>query len=504
MNPATSTAATATPQRPDALRGDLRRITVAWLFGAFWLSTITGAALTKFQIALGTPDWAFGILAALPFIANFAQLASIYIQGRWGRRKLIFLVTVVFGRLMWAVTAAVPWLLPNHPHLWWKLMAVLLLLSWIGNSAGIPAWIDWMSDVIPSRIRGRYFGVRNRLGQFVGVAATLSIGYIVSMVETADVPGLMLKVTSAILAIAGLIGALDILAFRRVEDHHQATPRTGPTFLVSMRHALADKNFRRFLAFNFTLYLGIGFIGQFIWLYALKEIQLSPWRANLMMVAVPALVYILVYGMWGRLTDKLGKKPVLILSTFVIIHGAWGWILVGHGGMPVTLLGLEFSLLSAIGYAIAVLAMIFWPGYEIANLNVLLSMTGSRDDRRSGTAYVALYSVAVACGGMLSGAIGGTVAAAFEHMRWNIPGLQIDLTYHGLLFLISSVLRTVALCFIFGIEEPRAVATRDAVRFVTLNFYSNAVQTFTIVPGRLLDKAYRMTFRFVPRKPPSL
>ena len=70
------------------LRAQLRAVLVAWMFGSFWLWTISGATMTQFARALGTPDWGFGILAALPFVGTVAQLPmAVWLQRYGGRRK---------------------------------------------------------------------------------------------------------------------------------------------------------------------------------------------------------------------------------------------------------------------------------------------------------------------------------------------------------------------------------------------------------------------------------
>lgn len=487
--------------RGDPLRAQLRVITIAWLFGAFWLATINGAALAKYQIEMGTPQWAFGLLAALPYVACLFQLPAVFLQGRLGRRKELFIICVAFGRLMWVVAAAIPWVLPNSREWWWPLMALALFLGWAGNQAGGPAWIDWMADVVPQRLRGRYFGMRMRLGQLIMFIATMGIGVLLNIVEQGGTQGMMLNICSGLLAIAGLMGALDILAFRRVHDPFRPDPANSPGVIESMRQVAADRNFMRYIGFVFTFYLAIGFIQQYIWLYVFKVIHFSPWRANIMLIAVPVVMQTITYGLWGRLIDRLGRKPVLLISGVIVVNGAWGWTLVGHGGWPFEMFGMECSALSIIGYTVAVAAMLAWPGTELAMINVVMSVAGTRDGRRNGNAYAAMNSLAVAFGGILSGLLGAFIAGRFETLHWTIPLLGIPLTYHGVLFLLSALLRIGALGFIVSMVEPRAARTRDAMRYVTFNVYSNAVEVMAGLPGRLASRAAKLGFRLNPREP---
>lgn len=482
----------------DDLRGQLRIIVIAWVFGAFWLWTISGAALFKFARLMGTPDWGFGLLSALPFAAGLFQIPMSIAQARWGHRKLLFIVTVTFGRLMWAVTAAIPWALWDHHEWWWPMMCVCVFLGWGANSAGSPPWMDWMADVIPGRLRGRFFGIRNRLGQLVGLCASLLVGGIIYLVERSGRPEHLLQVLSCILALAGLMGVLDILAFRRIPDHDGRAPRAGEASVAAFFEPLKQPDFRRYLAFNFVLNLGIGFIGQYIWVYVIDVLHFSAWQSNLLLIGVPLVVMALVYPIWGRLTDRLGKRPVLLIAGAAIVNGSWGWILVGHGAVPVEVLGVHFSAMTVLGYAVAVVGMVCWPGVEIANFNILLGMTGSRAGRAGG-AFVAWYAIAVALGGALSGLIGGAVAHYLKSFHWEIPLIGIVLTYHGLLFLISAAIRLYAVSIAWGLREPKATGTREAFRYVTNNFYDNA-RAMLLLPTQVVGRMTRATYRLAPRK----
>jgi hypothetical protein len=110
-------------------------------------------------------------------------------------------------------------------------------------------------------------------------------------------------------------------------------------------------------------------------------------------------------------------------------------------------------------------------------------------ERRQGnarnTAYVAINSVMVATAGTLSGLFAGLFAKGMREWHGSLWGW--DLTYHGVLFIISTVIRTIALLFLRGIEEPRAFSARDAVRYMAGTMYSNLQHT-VVIPVRLAGR----------------
>jgi len=281
-----------------ALRQQLGLVFYAWTFGSVWLWSISGAAMTRFAREMGVPDYGFGVLATLPFVGTLLQVPATYLLEKRGQRKRVFLVLGGLGRGLWTFTALIPWMLPDAREWWWPAMALSLLVTWSCAQASVPAWMNWMSDVIPRQIRGRFFGLRNQIGQPIGLVTTLGIGY--ALDQAAQVqsthPDLMLKVTSAILGIAGMMGVLDILLFRFVDDPQKVTKPSTEGLLSMMLGPLKQKEFRRFLLFNFTLTLAIACIGQYIWLYLFDVLHWSNQKANIMLIAVPLLVRMLSFS----------------------------------------------------------------------------------------------------------------------------------------------------------------------------------------------------------------
>lgn len=472
-----------------ALRQQLGFVFYAWTFGSVWLWAISGAAMTRFSREMGVPDYGFGVLATLPFVGTLLQVPASYLLEKHGQRKIVFLILGGLGRGLWTFTALIPWMLPNAREWWWPAMALSLLVTWSCAQASVPAWMNWMSDVIPRQIRGRFFGLRNQVGQPIGLVTTLGIGYALdqaAQVQTTN-PDIMLKVTSAILGVAGLMGMLDILCFRFVDDKPVRRPPSTEGLASMMLRPLKQPEFRRYLMFNFMLTLGIACIGQYIWLYLFDVVGWSNQRANLMLIGVPLLVRMFSFSFWGRLIDRLGKKPVMMIAGGVSVLDSIGWLLVGPDGYM-------------LGYSLVLLAVFVWPGMEIANFNFILNMSGGGrgKDRTGGVAHVAINSIAIALGGILSGLLAAVVAKTMVDWSYDLPVMDIHLTYHGVLLLAAAALKAASLLWIFGLHEPKAVGTRDAIRYMTTSIYSNVRQA-ALMPTRVVGRAARWSYKITPR-----
>jgi MFS family permease len=490
---ATSSAAPLPPKvaasRPQRLKRELRWVTTAWLFGSLWMWTSSGACWTQFALTIKTPSQVFGIIAALPYLGILAQLPASYFMTRYGRRRQIFLIFTTIGRLMWVALAAIPWIVPGPSARWWQATIFVLLIAQITMNGSGPAWSSWMADVIPRKIRGRYLGIRSGLGQCVGIATTLFIGWLLDRSAFAS-PHAMLEITSLLLAVAGISGALDIQCHQFVKDDYprRADPRAG--FWLAIRRALANPDYRSYLAFNFTLQLAVGFTGQYVLLYVLGDaVHMTNKQANMLVIAVPLIAQMLFYPIWGKLVDRVGRKPVLIIAGMITTFASVGWLFIGPdagGAHP------HWRWISIFGYGLIMLTTIAWPGLDVANSNIVMDLLGSRENN-SGTAYVAILNLIVGLGGALSGFLAGAATTCFPH-GWHvaIPLVGIVLTYHGVLFLASTLVRLSGMGFAFKIHEPRAAGTRQAFMMLTDTVYSNVCEVM-LVPTRVVGMAVKWT-----------
>ncbi len=466
------------------VRDALRRVVVAWLFGSAWMYLASGASFTRYAQLLQVSNFGFGILATIPFAGALVQLPASLLLERYGRRKETFLWCATLHRVLWLVIAALPWIFPQGWQ-WPALLSVMLLSTVLANISA-PAWLAWMAELIPGRIRGRYFSRRVQYGQAVGLVLSFLSGLALDWPDP-EQKLLLRNVISALFAVAGVCGIIDILLFIKVPETVRTVRRPSLSFGGLVQGPLADKNFRRFLGYSFTMTFATGFMGQFVWLYLFDEIGMSNVRANLLLVSIPLLVGLASYPFWGRIVDRFGSKPALIAAGILVVNGASSWVLVTRESwIP--------------GYLLVLVATAAWAGMDIAAFNLLLRLSETRGSKRSSdSAVVAINSVVVAVAGTLSGLFGGSVAEGLGS-GWRTTVCGWPLTYHGVLFLASSVLRLAAVAWIFTLKEPRGtVATREALRYMATNVYSNLLQA-TFYPARVLVSLARATWRVSNRK----
>jgi len=484
----------------DALRGpDLRRAlfltTLAWVFGSVWLTATSGAPLTLFAKGLGASNFQIGLLAALPFIASLASLPASLLIDRTGARKLIFLCGLYAQRFMWFPIAIVPpWLLhvygADGAPLAMTLFLVMVLLMHTGQAVGGPAWVSWMADVVPDRSRGKYFSRRRQWGILSAVPTALLVGWLLDRhVAGAGGSGdVVVTLTtmiwiSGVFMVAAVFGTLDIALFHGVKEV-RAARRFHQPLRKLIGKPLRDRQFLWFAGFVGTMIFAIGPIGHFITLYLIDKVKVNTLQTQLILLAVPGLAQLLVLPVWGKLIDRYGRKPALVIASLGLVPVGLGWCLMNSGAVW-------------LGYVLAVLGAALWVGVEVANFNLTLEMSGLADaDDEGGSAYVAVNSVIINVAGLAGGLTWGLIAQGLKDWSWDAGVSWLSpFTFYEVLFLLSAVIRLLAVViFLPHLHEPKARPTREALRFMSANIYNNLFNA-VMQPVRFITNRRDETYR---------
>jgi heme/copper-type cytochrome/quinol oxidase subunit 2 len=115
--------------------------------------------------------------------------------------------------------------------------------------------------------------------------------------------------------------------------------------------------------------------------------------------------------------------------------------------------------------------------------------------KQGGTsAAVAINAMAIAIGGIISGALGSTFASLFAGVHFEIPALHFVVTYHVLLMLLVVFVRLIVCVMIMRLEETKATPTRDLLRDVSTGIFHNTRQAI-LMPTRIVGQMGRWTYK---------
>ena len=200
------------------------------------------AVVTAWGIELGASPLLLGVLWAVPHFGQVFQLPAAWVTTFFGRKRVAVTVQAL-ARQVTLPIAALPFVdisIEAKRALLISLFALSSLLSVVGHNA----WLAWMGDLVPERIRGTYFGRRAAMGSAVGIAATVAVA---SSLDTGRTHTLLGPVLAGVLVLRSIAGAMTTALMARQHD----PPRVElPPRLADIALPLADRGYRTLLAYG--------------------------------------------------------------------------------------------------------------------------------------------------------------------------------------------------------------------------------------------------------------
>jgi len=421
---------------PSPIRRGLVASTWEGSFATVFLTLTTGIFLVGYPIQLGASDRWIGTLAALPFLAQTVQIATAWVYERAGKqRRSITAWTLVASRLLWLVPAGVALLHPaTHPAL--TIHLTVTAASAMLATAGGHGWQSWMVDLVPSSVRGRYFGFRAAVCAVVGVAAAWGGGRVLRGLEGArDGFG-----WAAVYGMAALAG---VGAWVAMKAQHHPAPKghgLGVPFATLWREVWSEPGHRRVFTF-FTLWnVGIGIAAPFWVKFMSVRLGLAE-EIVAVQGAMGALLGVAVSRAWGAAIDRVGLKPVVILTSIATSFIPFFWLAI----RPET---------TWLVWIDAVLVGLFWSGFNLAALTLPLAMAPAR----GGALFLGIFAALTGLALGASCIAGGFLAQALPDGPHVVLG--VSLAREQVVFLVSGILRFASVPWAFRLPDARSKGLR--------------------------------------------
>ncbi len=426
-----------TNQLPPAVRRNLRWF---WFDGLFANASdsVVITYLPVFLLALGATPSQIGLMSSLASLsAALFLLPSAALVERWGHRKRIALITGGgAGRLMLLMMALTP-LMFTGPAAIYVIIALVVARSILGNM-GLPAWTSLTADIVPLSWRGRYFSSRNIALGVAGLVTTLLAGQLIARVG--EPAGHQLA-----LGLAFFIGLASTFSFYRIQEPPMPTAAQRATSKKErknqrpiLQHLRAHPEFMVFCAtaalWNFSLNVAAPFFSP----YLVETLRATPDVVGILSIISP-LTALPGQRLFGRLVDRWGPRRVQLVTGLLIPWLPLGWALTRSPWHVVP---------------IHVVSGFMWAGYNLANFNLLLTLTP--EDLRP--RYTALYQIVVTTAFAAGAAVGSLTIEMVKSASTQVWG------YYAV-FILSSVGRLAA-ALLFASQGHRfdrqPIATGDA------------------------------------------
>lgn len=338
--------------------------------------------LAAFALALGNSDVAAGLLSALPMLAGgVLQLIAPSAMHRvssyrawvmlWAGLQAASFLPLVIAALVGAAPIA--------------LLFACAFLYWGSGLATAPAWNAWMAQIIPARIRSRYFGARQAAAQIGVLVGLIGGGAVLHQVGT-DPRGFAILFGGAFLC-----RAVSVTVISR-----QSVPPGGRRPQAARARDLLrvawNSDSRGVVLTILLCNAAVNLASPFFTPYLLVQSHLE-YGEFMALLAANFLGKIAIYPLLGRIARRAGIRQLMAV-----------------GAIGIAPLPLLWTLSSSVTYLFAVqgLAGMFWAAFE---LSILLSFLDVADDRER-TALLATYHFLNTAAVGAASLVGGATLAA--------------------------------------------------------------------------------------------
>lgn len=420
-------------QRQKALRMSI----LDGAFATVGASLAGGIFLVGFALqVLDANAFQIGILAALPTFANLLQMVGAYLIEQTGQRKKLCLLCVTIGRLVWLGIILLPLAIfdPVGDARVWILVGIIFVASLANALAGV-AWLSWMSDVVPDKIRGAYFGKRNMIALACGTVALLAGGrFLTEWSERhgeSDPTGYMLLFAFGLAM--GLIASF--LLFRMGEPPFQ--PSAEKITLKRFALPFRDANFRSLIIFVSGWIFSIQLAGPFYGVYMIDVLEISFSQITLF-ITIATIATLLMMQVWGPISDRVGNKPIILFAGWGLIAVPIIWLAAVPGSYVLPLF---------LGH---VVSGAFIAGSSLSQFNMLIKLSPSQGR----SVYLAVFAAVTGVIGAVAPMIGGILVGSLENFSFNLGPYTV--TNLHFVFLLSSLGQVLVIFLILRVHEEGA------------------------------------------------
>jgi len=391
------------------------------------------AFCAPFAVFLKADDFTISLLTTLPILLGaIAQLAGSWAIERLGRRRTFIVIFGMIQAIGYLPLFWIPFLFPSHgAHIVVSLGTLLIVFC----SFSVPGWNSIVGDMVPRRLRGRYFGRRTALAMLAMLLSMLAAGRITATCESHGSPWLGFGIVFGVAMMARATSA--ILLAKYVDPPFRADQSDSFSFMQFIR-TVGQTNFGRFTIAAALMNGAANLSGPFFTQYMLRDLHWTKDQYALIQAAL-LLSQLTFLSWWGSLCDRHGNRAVILATGALMPILPIYWCLTE-----------SFALL----LVVQIFSGMVWSGFNLACSNFIFdSIDGSRRHRAFTYYNLVTGMIALVAGSIIGAWLAANLPSSFSFWGINI----IFLSSLPALFIISGLLR--ALTFILLLPMFKEVRT---------------------------------------------
>lgn len=440
---------------------DLKKSRIYYTTGDSAVQTIVQLAGGTFLAALmshsGISDSNIGIITSLISLAAFSQLFLINFFKKIKKYKLLVCITSM-QRILFSILYLIP-LFGFRSSVNAILIVLLYFIGQIFVQIGTPASQDWISRLVPSRLRGKYFSIKDSVVVFVVSTLMLVCGIILDYYKKHNIlVGFVL-----ISFIIFILTIINVFAFSKMKEARTSylnnegkemhgrlakkakeleSANKPDSILFEVKQAFRDQKFRKAFTVQ-SLYIFAFYIcNPFNASYQINDLNL-PYTFIMLVSFIANLWRIYIMPKLGRAADRYGMGRILRYSILSLgLYFLTIALTMPFNAYPMYILGAVFNSTA-------------WAFVGIGLFGIQLDFY--RNEKRM--IWLTITSSISGLLGFLVSIVGGLILSKLQQLNIHMLGLKIYA--QQILNLTGFLILLVTVCFIKFHIETEKIATNQ-------------------------------------------
>lgn len=409
------------------------------------------------------------IFKANSFMASFIQgvlFLGVFcgqLIGPWliklvGQRKLLAIITVRIQSICIFLIIFTAYITRSP-----LFIILLFFISTTATNSGGPGWLSWMNDLIPVKLRGVYWSVRNRFigfTQFISIIIAGILLYIFKKMELELIGYCILFVIGATARFS-----CSFLLAKKYEPPLIKKESLNVFKFNIFLQKLFTTNFGKFALFQFFMAFSVNIMAPVVNVHLIESLHFNYLQFMCVTLLFMASSFISV-TYWGPHSDRYGNYIILFITSISLPILSFIWVF--NKNFYIILLTQVFG-----GFV--------WSGFNLCTQNFIFDAVRKENIAKIFSYYNILANLSAFLGAFLGGIL------TIYTKKFHLPFFTSN--NFELIFMLSGLLRIVVfLFFIKGFKEVREAEKAPSL----IHFYVYLPTTHVINKfNMIIDKIKR-------------
>ncbi|MFO7946434.1 MAG: MFS transporter, partial [Armatimonadota bacterium] len=379
-----------------------------------------GAILSGFALSIGVSESQVAFLVSLAGFMGAWQLASSYITRRVGNKRRLI---VALGLIEVTVASSIilMFFIPEQ-YRFYGIAACLIGAYILGHTVS-PMYQSWISNVLPSDVRGNFFGRQLGSQTMVSMVYLFAAGRWIDHMDKSYSGFFWVFIIGWLGGLAGY-AVISRTPYPKIESQ----PLTAG-FAEMVREPLQNRAFRRLCMYLISRLIPMGLAGAFYYVYMINYLDLS-YTTIAIYTNIALFCMLLGYMIFGNMAQRYGSKPIMIILAVPVLFVPLLWSLTTTA--TIFLIPIAFVIN---GFALA--------GIFVSTSNLLFKIV-PRGEHNS--TYFAIWMTVAAVGAATGPFVGGLLrqqlAGQYQLLGVQMTGIQVIFLTASALYVVPIIMAT--------------------------------------------------------------